>query len=477
MFYLIPPKTNYDFVGKRNVWLTVSALAIAACLVSMAVRGFNYGVDFAGGTDVQVNFGKEPRVAAGDIRAKLRAMPEYESSEVSTFGDSPNSFLVRLPTISFLTNAQVDALKKKMEERFADKNADGTPKVLFRKEGGFVLEGGRIELGLTKPVPVDEMAKVFDELKIQLRRGVEVGDEANHEYVVRFKLTDMTKEQFIAAKEGVKKKFEGMLVSEDIEMKRDRATLKFNRAMGTADIEKALEEQKFIVTDPIDILRKERNEYMVSLVGLAAKISDDLRKAFPANKGIFVERVDSVGPKVGAQLREDALSALLYAIIGILIYTAFRFDFVFAPGAVVALIHDALITVGYFSLFNVEFTLGTVAAVLTVIGYSVNDTIVIYDRARENHAKYRDYKLADVLNLSMNEMLGRTLLTSLLTIFTVLAMLILGGGLIKDFALALLVGMISGVYSTVFVAAPVTLWVEKLIEMRRQRRLIAAARS
>src|SRR5205814_1589159 len=165
------------------------------------------------------------------------------------------------------------------------------------------------------------------------------------------------------------------LASEDLEPRRDRATLRFNRAVPPGEIEKALADAGFEVVDPVEVLRKERNEYLVHLVGLAAKIQEDLHKAFPQNK-IFVERVDSVGPKVGAQLREDAIASLIYAILGIVLYVALRFQFLFAPGAVISLIHDAVLTIGYFSLFHVEFTLGTIAAVLTVIGYSVNDTIV-----------------------------------------------------------------------------------------------------
>jgi preprotein translocase subunit SecF len=473
MFYLIPPGTRYDFIGKKNFWLSISALVMTTCIVSMIVRGFNLGVDFAGGTDVQVNFGKEPAVGAAEIREAMRTSA-YENAEVATFGDSTNSYLIRLPQISYLAEARVEELKRAIEAKFGDKNPDGTFKPLFRKEGGFLLEGGRVELGLTKAVPPAEMEKIFDEQKIPLRRGVEETDSETHEYVVRFKLGDMTKEQFQKGKEEIRAKFGATLVSEDLELRRDRATLRFSQAVPTSQIEKVLEDAKFDVADPVEILRKERNEYIVHMVGLSAKIAEDLRKAFPKNK-VFVERVDSVGPKVGAQLREDAIVSLLYAIIGILIYTAFRFDFIFAPGAVIALIHDAIFTVGYFSLFQVEFTLGTVAAVLTIIGYSVNDTIVIYDRCRENIAKYREWKLADILNLSMNEMLGRTLLTSMLTIFTVLSMLVLGGGLIEDFALALLVGMISGVYSTVFIAAPVTLLMEKLVERIKARRAMMAA--
>jgi preprotein translocase subunit SecF len=476
MFNLIPLNTRYDFVGKRYFWIGLSALVQLACMISIFARGFNYGVDFAGGTDVQVSFGQAPIVSATDISDKMRAAG-YENPETANFGDTPNTFLLRLRSeqTSAIPASKAEEVKKTLEAKFADKNPDGTTKPLFRKEGGFSVEGGRIDLGLTKAVPAAEIAKVFEGLQISLRRGVERTDESTNEYVARLKLGDLSKEQFEKAKVDFKAKFQGTLVSEDIEPRKDRATLRFNKPVPGAEIEKALDSVGLAVVDPVELLRKERNEYIVHMVGLAAKISEDLHKAFPQNK-IFVERVDSVGPKVGAQLREDAIASLLYAILGIMIYVAFRFQFLYAPGAVVSLVHDAILTVGYFSLFQVEFTLGTVAAVLTVIGYSVNDTIVTYDRMRENSAKYREWSLGDLINLSVNEMLGRTIITTMLTLFTVISMLLFGGGLIKDFALALLVGMISGVYSTIFVAAPVTIWVQKIIDRVKSRRMVAAAR-
>lgn len=462
-FHLIPLNTRYDFVGKRNFWVGLSVLVQVICMVSIFTRGFNYGVDFAGGTDVQVSF-KGPDINPADINNKMREAG-YENAESATFGDGKNTFLIRLPQISYLNAGKTEELRKALQAKLGEAG-----KELFRKDGGFAAEGGRVELGLTKMIPVADIAAVFNEQKIPLRRGVELTDQDTNEYVVRLEPGDMTKEQFQKAKDGFKAKFAGALVFEDIEQKRDRATMRFNKQVAPVDIEKALGEEKFEVADPVKILRKERNEYIVHMVGLSAKLTEDLNKAFAQNR-VFVERVDSVGPKVGEQLRNDAIAALLYAIIGIMLYVAFRFQFLFAPGVVISLLHDAIITVGFFSLFHMEFTLGTVAAVLTVIGYSVNDTIVTYDRIRENTAKYRDWDLGKLLNLSINETLGRTVVTTLLTLFTVIAMLLLGGGLIKDFAVALLVGMLSGVYSTVFVAAPITIWVQQAVDRARARRL------
>src|SRR5262249_4982829 len=154
------------------------------------------------------------------------------------FGDQPNSFLVRLATISFLAPEKESALKTALETALG-----GTPdKPLFRKDGGFLLEGGRVELGLSKEAKTEDIAKVFAAQGIPLRRGVENVDATKNEYVVRFKLGDMSKEQFQKAKEAFKAKFQGVLTSEDIEMRRDRATLVFNKQVSPAEIEKALED-------------------------------------------------------------------------------------------------------------------------------------------------------------------------------------------------------------------------------------------
>ena len=214
------------------------------------------------------------------------------------------------------------------------------------------------------------------------------------------------------------------------------------------------------------------NEYLIrveksvsDLGGLSGQIEATLREAY-GKDGVEVRRTEMVGPKVGEDLRKKGILAIVYALIGILIYITWRFEsFIFALGAVVALAHDVMITVGAFSIANKEFTLPIVAAILTIIGYSLNDTIVVYDRIRENRRKMRREPFANIINSSINETLSRTLLTSLTTLIVVIILFIFGGGVIHDFAFALMVGVLVGTYSSIFVASPIILtWQE-----RRQR--------
>jgi len=174
-------------------------------------------------------------------------------------------------------------------------------------------------------------------------------------------------------------------------------------------------------------------------------------------KNFIVERVEMVGPKVGADLREKAFLALFYSLVGILIYITLRFELRFGVAAIVALGHDTMITVGAFSLMDKEFTLTVIAALLTVIGYSLNDTIVIFDRIRENLRLKRGQQLEAILNTSINQTLSRTILTSSTTLVVVLSIFVLGGEVIHDFAFALLVGIVIGTYSSIFVASPIIL--------------------
>ena len=172
-------------------------------------------------------------------------------------------------------------------------------------------------------------------------------------------------------------------------------------------------------------------------------------------------RVEWVGPKAGKQLRDAAVKSVAIAIVFIMAYVAFRFDLRFAPGGVVALVHDALVVIGVFVFFKKEITLSTIAAVLTIVGYSINDTVVVYDRIRENLGKHRGKTFAQIINLSVSETLSRTILTSGATLLSILAFFVWGTGVIKDFALALLVGIVAGTYSSIYVAAPLTEWIDK----------------
>ncbi|MBW6452989.1 MAG: protein translocase subunit SecF, partial [Methyloprofundus sp.] len=170
-----------------------------------------------------------------------------------------------------------------------------------------------------------------------------------------------------------------------------------------------------------------------------------------------VRRVEFVGPQVGDELTEDGGLALLYSMFGILIYVAWRFEYKFALGSVAALAHDVLITLGVFSVSQLEFDLTVLAAILAVIGYSLNDTIVVYDRIRENFRLLRKGSAQEVMNVSLNQTLSRTLMTSLTTLLVLVALAVLGGEIIHNFAIALLIGVVIGTYSSVYVASPLVL--------------------
>lgn len=192
-------------------------------------------------------------------------------------------------------------------------------------------------------------------------------------------------------------------------------------------------------------------------------------------------RVEWVGPKAGKQLRDSARNAIAIAIVFIMLYLAFRFDLRFAPGVIVACVHDAMVVIGVFILCNKEITLSTIAAIITVIGYSMNDTVVVYDRIRENLGRHRGKSFAQIINLSVSETLSRTILTSGATLLSMLAFFIYGTGIIKDFMFALVVGIIAGTYSSIYVAAPLTEWIDtrmaKAARAKKKRERLNPARA
>jgi len=193
--------------------------------------------------------------------------------------------------------------------------------------------------------------------------------------------------------------------------------------------------------------------------GSSSEISEQLTLAL--GKTFTLRRVESVGPKIGKELQNDALKAIGLALILILIYITFRFDRYYALGSVMALIHDVLITLGVFSLLDYEINLSIIAAFLTIVGYSLNDTIVVFDRIRENIPKFMKKTLNDVVNISLNETLNRTVITSLTTMMVVVILFLWGGKVINLFAFALIIGVFVGTYSSLFVASPVMVYFEK----------------
>ncbi len=215
-----------------------------------------------------------------------------------------------------------------------------------------------------------------------------------------------------------------------------------------------------------------QNEFLIrverasgELKGLSVQIQAALEQTY--EKGdVDIRRVEMVGPQVGKDLSNKGLKALFYAMLGLLAYISWRFEFRFAVGAIIALVHDVLITFGAFSLFGKEIDLPIIAAFLAIIGYSLNDTIIVYDRIRENTGKYNKENFSYIVNRSINETLSRTLLTSGTTLMVVLALFVLGGGVIHNFAFAMLVGVLIGTYSSIFVASPVLIFWQQKMEKR-----------
>jgi len=222
------------------------------------------------------------------------------------------------------------------------------------------------------------------------------------------------------------------------------------------------------------VLNARDNHVEIQLHSKGDQLLESLRTQLGANavpdKAL---RVEWVGPKAGKQLRDSARNAVAIAIVFIMLYLAFRFDLRFAPGVVIACIHDAMVVLGVFVITRKEVTLSTIAAVLTVVGYSMNDTVVVYDRIRENLSKHRGKTFAQIINLSVSETLSRTVLTSGATMLSMVAFFIWGTGVIKDFAFAMVVGIVAGTYSSIYVAAPLTEWIDHQIAKRGGAKRIA----
>ncbi|MBF5045521.1 protein translocase subunit SecF [Aggregicoccus sp. 17bor-14] len=374
--------THIDFIGKRKIAVYISSLINLAILVGLAIWGFNFGVDFAGGTVVELKYNHP--VSAADVRKRAEAAGLHDVSVQNIGAASENSFLLRLGGVTQLTE-------------------EGAAKARTAIQG----------LGNIKSV---------------------YPDVANG--IVNFRSTQPVDPK--AAREAV--------ASTGVGVKEVRS---LGEAQGGGF------------------------DYQVVASGMAERITAALSQGL--DKPDFeTRRVDYVGPQVGKQLRNRGIMALLYSMVAILVYVAFRFDFKFGPGALLAMLHDVIMVCGYYLVSRHEFNLTSIAALLTIVGYSVNDTIVIYDRIREDMAKYRSKSLAEVINIAVNDTLSRTILTSGVTALSLIGLLIFGVGEIWDFAMAMLVGIVVGTYSSVYIASPLTIWLDERAHAKQQRAQISA---
>ena len=249
--------------------------------------------------------------------------------------------------------------------------------------------------------------------------------------------------------------------------------LKFQQKVSVPAIRTALGQLGTGDTVIQDFGQEGSNEFLVRLektsveIGaLGEQLRAGLSKHFGPN-GFEIRRIESVGPKVGKELRQQGAWSVIAATVMMGIYIWFRFELRFGIGAVIALVHDVLVTIGALMVAHYEFDLTIIAALLTIVGYSVNDTVIVCDRIRENMRKIKRETLEGIINTSINETLSRTIITTGTAIMVLLALFALGGGVIRPFAFALLVGFFSGVYSTIFIASPVILFWEKGAMKRR----------
>ncbi len=324
---------------------------------------------------------------------------------------------------------------------------------------GIDFSGGyEIQVKFPKAVTEAEMNQHLSPLNLEGLRVQRFGSVDENEYLV------LVREQgsiTAEAKKQIRSDFVALAGNEDSLLKwavaesGESITVGFAAPVDEAKVQAVLDKNGLTTKSISRGDREDRPEYSIALVSIADDIEDALRKgAGLTTADQLVKRVEFVGPQVGAELRNDGIMAIIYALGFILLYIAVRFDLAFAPGAVLALVHDVLITVGVFALLQLEFNLPVIAAILAIVGYSLNDTIVVYDRIRENALRYRGRPLRDLVNTSLNQTLSRTLLTSATTMLVVLALLIVGGGIIRDFSIALTVGVMVGTYSSVAIASP-----------------------
>jgi preprotein translocase subunit SecF len=323
--------------------------------------------------------------------------------------------------------------------------------------------GTEVLIDFDEPVEIDEVRDAMAKLDVSGDAIQQIGSDDEYSYVIRIQDVglgvDALNTEVVAALVAAfgpdwieETKFDSQVSLKVIVRYRGDAKPKADLEAAVKDIPKAT-----IQKSP------DENTFYVILPGVSQKITSEIKTTFKdkaIRKGGI--SVDSVGPKVGGELRRKGLMAIVMTLALVLVYVAFRFEFVFAPGAVLALFHDVSIVCGIFVLTRHEFNLPMIGALLTIIGYSLNDTIVIYDRIRENMSRYRRRDMAQLINDSVNETLTRTLATSFTTMMAMLAFLFLGGPVIETFALAILLGVIFGTYSTVFVASPTILLMEDL---------------
>jgi len=384
--------TNFDFLGKKWPFIIGSLVLTVFGIGDLIYKGGpRYGIDFRGGTLMNVKFASQPHVDR--LRSVLSARIPGEISVVEV-RDSANEVIVGTE----LTNERaLDQQRRIMVETLS---------------ANFGAPAGKLDLNT-------------------------VGSQA---------LADRLRDILVRSGAGMP----------------DQQVQALAKAITT-----------YRDTPPRSGLLKSVDE-LSNVPGITPAALNGLKQE--AAVGQFaIRNVEIVGPRIGAELRDKAILATLYALGGMLVYIAFRFEWIYGVAAVIAVFHDTIITIGLFSIFNKELSLTVVAALLTLVGYSMNDTIVVFDRIRENMKLMRREPMPSLINKSINQTLSRTILTSGLTFLTCIALFLFGGQVLNGFAFALVVGIIIGTYSSIFIASPILVAWQEFVEGRKKTGGQAAA--
>jgi preprotein translocase subunit SecF len=369
---------NIDWMGKAKYFYGLSAILLLAGLISWFQQGgLRYGIDFRGGTNVDVRFAQPPNIDQIRDALKTQGLGSSEIQAVSSGVTAANS------------NEVLIFVEQKGQ---GDQASDASKAQVLTALGAMygAKDSSKTDFNAATPTSLTEVLTSKDPLGLATNAG-------------------------------------------------DRYDQLARRLLGYRDTTK-----NGVLTNFDDLGGVE---------GVTPAVLASLKNSY-AIGSFTVRGVEIVGPKVGAELRRQAIFVTLYALAGMLAYIAFRFEWVYGAAAVLAVFHDVLITLGFFSLLHFEISLTVIAALLTLVGYSMNDTIVIFDRIRENNRLLRRESFADVVNKSINQTLSRTILTSGLTFLTVLVLFLMGGQVLRAFSFALVVGIVVGTYSSFGIAAP-----------------------
>ena len=357
---------NIDFLGKRKTFYIVSLTIIVLSLITVFIKGLEYGIDFRGGSEVIVSFNKPVELA--DVRSAASEIG-IGNVEVKTYGTTTENILIRTP-LQEISQEQFDKI-------------------------------------------VDNIRKAIEEIVPDTLYSIK--EKLSNTVVFTFPSPDTA---ILITEELLAKGFQSGLFSQE-----------------------------------------ETNKDVIVRVGVSDLIREGLREKF-VNYSFEIIKEDKVGPKIGKELRRDAVIAILLSLVVIMIYLGFRFKFIFGVGAVLALFHDVIITLGFVSFFNglipglnLEITQSIIAAFLTLVGFSVNDTVVVFDRIRENLKIHKTMELKSLFNMSLNKTLTRTILTSGTVLLVIIALLVFGGEVNRGFAFTFMIGVITGTYSSIFIAS------------------------